>query len=168
MELFIVRHGIAQDRDDPSVRCDAERVLTPEGVKRTRQAALGLKALGCRPQRIATSPLPRAEQTARTMAEVLCPDIPVDVCEFLALTNGGEQESLAWLRGVKEGSVMLVGHMPDVADLASSLVSDGPAIDIVFKKAAVCCISFDGTPRKAAGRLEWLLQPAQLRAIGER
>ena len=111
-----------------------------------------------------TSPLPRAEETARIMAEVLCPDVPFEKCEFLRI--GASAESVVgWLKGLREDSVMIVGHMPGVAEIASSLLTKRPGLDIVFKKAAVCCISFEGAPASGSGRLEWLLQPAQLSAL---
>jgi phosphohistidine phosphatase SixA len=58
--------------------------------------------------------------------------------------------------------------MPDLAQLASALLASNTSLDIVFKKSGVCCISFDGTPRAGAGRLEWLLQPKQLRSLAKR
>jgi len=37
MLLYIVRHGIAIDREDPKCPSDPERYLTPEGHTRTRK-----------------------------------------------------------------------------------------------------------------------------------
>jgi phosphohistidine phosphatase len=165
MELYIVRHGIAQEQGEGGP-ADAERALTPDGRRKARRAAKGLKALGCRPGRLATSPLLRAEQTARIMAQVLCPDAPFEECEFLR--PGVTPDAVArWLKGLREGSVMIVGHMPDVAEVASGLLTKGAGLDIAFKKAAVCCISFDAAPDMGTGRLEWLLQPAQLSALAD-
>ena len=42
MQLFIVRHGIAIDREDPKCPPDPERFLTEEGLEKTRQAAKGI------------------------------------------------------------------------------------------------------------------------------
>ncbi len=39
MKLYIVRHGIAIDREDPKCPPDPERYLTAEGVEKTRQVA---------------------------------------------------------------------------------------------------------------------------------
>ena len=46
MQLYIVRHGIAIDREDPKCPPEAERYLTEEGIERTRQVAKGIAALG--------------------------------------------------------------------------------------------------------------------------
>ena len=60
---------------------------------------------------------------------------------------------------------MLVGHMPDLACLCSYLVAGEKDLDIMFKKAAVCKISFDGKVSAGYGVLEWLIQPKVLRQL---
>src|ERR1700684_1684775 len=64
MILYLVRHGIAVDRTDPKCPPEAERPLTARGVQKTRSAALGLRALGVKPDVLITSPYVRAVQTA--------------------------------------------------------------------------------------------------------
>jgi hypothetical protein len=39
MRLYLMRHGIAIDREDPDCPPDPERYLTPKGIQRTRAAA---------------------------------------------------------------------------------------------------------------------------------
>ncbi len=39
MQLYIVRHGIAIDREDPKCPPEAERYLTEEGIEKTKQVA---------------------------------------------------------------------------------------------------------------------------------
>ena len=167
MELFIVRHGIAQDRDDPTVRSDGERELTREGRDKTALAAEGLKRMGCRPELIAASPLVRAQQTAEVIAEVLCPEVAVQTCEGLG-PGGGTGEIIEWLRPLAENSVMLVGHMPNVAETTGVLLAGRASVEMVFKKAATCCILFDGAPEAGRGVLKWLLQQRELRARAEK
>jgi phosphohistidine phosphatase SixA len=60
---------------------------------------------------------------------------------------------------------MVVGHAPDVSTVTGRLLTRG-RIEIAFKKAAACCVSFDDRPALGSGRLVWLLQPSQLRALG--
>src|SRR6202035_3492766 len=49
MDLYIVRHGIAIDREDPKCPPDPERYLTEEGMNKTRQVAKGIAVLGITP-----------------------------------------------------------------------------------------------------------------------
>jgi phosphohistidine phosphatase len=162
MELYVVRHGIAEP--PAADKADAERALTSRGRTRTLQAAEGLRAVGCRPERIATSPLVRAEQTARIIARILCPAAGVEVQDFLA-PGAAARDVVRWLRACGEESAMVVGHAPDVSAIAGGLLTRG-RIDIAFKKAAACCVSFDDEPALGAGCLVWMLQPGQLRALG--
>src|SRR6266481_7568201 len=71
MQLYIVRHGIAIDREDPKCPPEAERYLTEEGVERTTQVAKGIAALGAHADLMVSSPLMRATQTAAIFADAL-------------------------------------------------------------------------------------------------
>ena len=71
MQLFIVRHGIAIDREDPKCPSDPERYLTPEGLKKTREAANGFAAVENSPKLFVSSPYVRALQTAEIFADEL-------------------------------------------------------------------------------------------------
>src|SRR5260370_4209978 len=71
MRLYLMRHGIAIDREDPDCPSDPERYLTPKGIQRTRAAARGLRALRVKPTALLTSPFVRAVQTGEVVCEVL-------------------------------------------------------------------------------------------------
>jgi len=64
MQLYIVRHGIAIDREDPKSPSDPERFLTAEGLKKTRDVARGFASLKISPDVFLSSPYVRAMQTA--------------------------------------------------------------------------------------------------------
>src|SRR5882757_893767 len=68
MQLYIVRHGIAIDREDPKCPPDPERYLTEEGIEKTKQVAKGVAALGVTADLFLTSPYVRASQTAEIFA----------------------------------------------------------------------------------------------------
>ena len=69
-ELYVVRHGIAVERGTPEHR-RRRAAAHPEGRERMRQIGLGLRRLGLQPDRILTSPLPRAFETAEIVADAL-------------------------------------------------------------------------------------------------
>src|ERR1700693_4957640 len=70
MELLIVRHAIALERDRERWRDDGVRPLSPAGIKQSRKAAAGLKEFSRAPDRVLTSPLVRARQTAQILTDV--------------------------------------------------------------------------------------------------
>ncbi|MBN1672733.1 MAG: phosphohistidine phosphatase SixA [Kiritimatiellae bacterium] len=162
MKLYLLRHGIAVDVGEEGVACDADRMLSAKGRKRTGKVVAGLARLGCQPERIVSSPLVRAAQTAQLAAEHLAPERGVSLCEGLA-PGAPLAPLLAWLEKQTENALMLVGHMPDLADLAAVLLVRGAGPAMTFKKAGVCCLSFPDRVRAGEGCLEWLIQPKLLR-----
>ncbi len=164
MIVYLVRHGIAEEIDPKGQMRDAERALTAEGRRKTREVARGLRALGAAPARIGASPLVRARQTAEILRDVLAAKRAIEACGFLA--QGPETaRAVRWLRERRCASAMLVGHFPYLAETASELLGRTRAIRMTLKRSAVCCISFDGAPAAGRGKLEWLLQPRHLRAL---
>src|ERR1700676_1190153 len=70
MDLLIVRHAIAFERDRHRWRDDGARPLSPAGIRRARKAAAGLKEFTKAPDRVLTSPLVRARQTAQILTDI--------------------------------------------------------------------------------------------------
>src|SRR5262244_3023650 len=68
MLLYLVRHGIAIDREDPKCPAEADRYLTEEGIKKTREVALGAAVIAEKPDLFLSSPYVRATQTAEIFA----------------------------------------------------------------------------------------------------
>lgn len=164
MELILVRHGIAEATGG-GVRRDRDRRLTEEGVLRTRQAAQGLREISCMPSVILSSPYARAKETADVLAAVLTPPGGVEIMDALAAGDGARQV----VRGVAkrpEPVVMLVGHMPDMSEIAGLLLSGRTDLGMEFKKAAACCLVCESRPVSDAAWLRWLLPPGVLRRLG--
>src|SRR5260221_1427550 len=68
MQLFVIRHAVAEDAVPGGD--DAARELTDTGKTKLRQAVRGLRALDIRFERILTSPWKRAVQTARQLEPI--------------------------------------------------------------------------------------------------
>jgi phosphohistidine phosphatase len=137
MILYVVRHG---DAETPAER-DDDRVLSTKGIKITTLMAQLLKrAEFDAPEVIVTSPLPRAEQTARIMTEEFAPKAKFEVNE--GLRSGKTLEAAMSVIASKKGTdvVMIVGHDPLLSRLVSAIVSglDQPAIEM--EKSAVVVI----------------------------
>lgn len=164
--LYLMRHGIAAEPSHGVA--DADRALTDEGVDKTTRVAEGLRTLALRPDAILSSPLRRARETARLAAEVLAPACEVALRPALA---GGvaPEEIVARLRpphGARH--VLVVGHQPDLGELASYLLSGSAQLSpLPFKKAGVAAIEVGHLPSPHHGVLHWFLTPGQLRAIAD-
>ena len=166
MNIYLVRHAIAVDRDACGDFDDAARRLTAEGIERMRRNVRALAALDVALDAIWTSPLVRARETADLLAELPGFCGRIDTVDELA---GGRDHELLIERVAAFGggeSLALVGHEPDMGELASALVCGSPHGLFRFKKGGVACIELvrDGeTPLR--GELRWLLTPKQMRQL---
>src|SRR6266513_3904621 len=158
LDLFIVRHGIAENQDPIRWPDDADRPLTMEGEVEFRKEAQGLAKLTDPVSTVLASPYVRAWRTAEILQEdagwpqpepfkVLEADRdPQGVIDELADAQGGP-------------SIALVGHEPMLSELIGILI--GGAVEL--KKGAVARLDVRALTRGGA-TLRWLLPPKVLRA----
>ena len=167
MQLYIMRHAIAALREE-WVGPDGERPLTKNGRRRMRQASRGLRRLGVRFDLIASSPLVRALETARIAARVLRYRAPVEICPALAPGLRAEAvfQFLASYPDAKR--ILLVGHEPDLGNLALTMIGGAHADRFPMKKGGVCRIDVDSLPPTGPGTLIWALTPSILRLLGRK
>jgi len=69
LEVIVVRHAIAFERDRRRWPDDALRPLTPAGKRRFRKAALGLRKWSPRVDAVLSSPFVRTRQTAELLTK---------------------------------------------------------------------------------------------------
>jgi len=163
MKLYFLRHATATDIA-PS---DAERALTGEGREEARIAGAALGALDAQPARMFTSPLVRAQQTARITAKELRFDR--EIIELDELKPG--KTTAALFRALKphqyEGDLLLVGHMPGLAEDVAALIGADRTESLALGKGGIACVETEQI-KTGAGQLRWLMRQAQLRQIAER
>jgi phosphohistidine phosphatase len=165
VNLLIVRHAIAVDRGDPAFPWDDDRPLTPEGIHKFRLAARGLKSLGPTPERIVSSPLVRARQTAEILRDAMAPDLELTIEPHLEPGGDFDATARALLEHPEE-TIAIVGHEPHVSGFTAFLLTGGDSrADLVFKKGAAALVTFPGRVEAGAGTLSWLIQPGALRAL---
>jgi phosphohistidine phosphatase len=167
MDLYIVRHAIAVERGDSAYPWDDDRPLTPEGIHKFRLAARGLERLDIRPERILSSPLIRARQTAEILRDAVSPDLEIEIAQ--ALRPGTDfSETLGAVVTTGSRSVAVVGHEPHLSGFTSFLLT-GPkgGASMLLKKGAVACVNFTVEPAPGLGSLQWLVQPGVLRRLAE-
>jgi phosphohistidine phosphatase len=167
MELLIIRHAIAFERDRHRWADDGARALSPAGIKRSRKAAAGLKELCKVPDRLLTSPLIRARQTAMILTKVA----GWPRAEIAPELKPGEGVAAVLALLVKDRSkrIAIVGHQPDLSALLTAcLLNERGTIPIEIKKNAVACLSFAGRARAGHAVIKWLGTPRLLRGFRNR
>jgi phosphohistidine phosphatase len=148
MKLYFLRHANA---DWPEWSgADDERPLTAKGKKQACRNAKLLRKLCVDPDIILSSPLPRAFETARIVAERLC----VELKEEAALAKGFSLPALrAILTRAGAQDLMLVGHEPDFTGVIAQLT--GASL-----KLAKCGVArVDLVSPESNGTLLWLFPP---------
>lgn len=166
MKLLVIRHAPAEDREifASTGEPDEARPLTDYGRKKMRKAARGLNMAMPYIDLLATSPLTRAVETARIIADAYS---GLEIIEAPVLAPGHSPEkALAWLKTQKKhGTVAIIGHEPDLGRLVSWSVTGRKKTIMDFKKGAACLLEFQENIAHGKAQLIWLLHPAQLRAL---
>src|SRR5262249_4821968 len=133
----------------------------------------GLKELELKFNVILTSPLLRCRQTAEAVAEVLDLQHRVKIMDSLApgrsfaTGEGGHAEIFLELGAYQFDRALLVGHQPDLSELASFLLTGNRNLNVEFKKGSICAIEVARLPPRGPALLKWMMTPKQLRELGK-
>ncbi len=167
MELYILRHAMAEAAPNPPSGGDSRRRLTAEGAEKMRRAAKGIKTLKLSFDLILSSPYLRAKETAEIVADVLHADRRLEMTSLLQ-PDGNLKEFIEELKKKHSDkkSVLLVGHEPGLSRLISVLISGGTQASIEMKKGALCKLNAESLEHGRCAALEWLMTNRQLRRLG--
>ena len=166
MHLYLIRHAIAAEPDAKRWPDDRQRPLTAAGARRFKRTAGMLTALiesAGKVERLLTSPLVRARETARLLHKAGLPE-PIE--ESVLAPGRTAARVLAVLRAHEAQSIVVVGHEPDLGRLLAVCVA-GPDVKLSLhlRKGAAACLSFPGAARVGEATLEWMVPPKVLRAL---
>ena len=165
MDLYVVRHAVAHQRDAERWPDDSERPLTPEGEEKFRVTAGGLLRIVPEVDAVLSSSLERAWRTAEILAEAGWA-APVE-CEQLEPDYPPHKMDPVLERYAGAASVAVVGHRPGLHELVVYyLTGASEGAEVRIKKGGVVCLRFDGTPGPGVATLRWLLTPGILRTCG--
>jgi len=164
MQLFLVRHGIAIDREDPKCPAEAERYLTEEGIKKTRDVARGVAAISKKPDLLLTSHYVRSVQTAELFATALkYPKQKIRITNLLLPGSDVAALFRELARDKNAESIFCFGHAPHLDEvIAAVLGSKHDATSL--RKAGAACLEL----RRVAppsGTLVWLATPKLLKKL---
>ena len=158
-ELYFLRHADAGDpegwRGD-----DAQRPLSPKGVRQAERVAAFLGGIGFAPDAILSSPKLRATQTAESVAAVLGGGVTFDERLAGGFTIDGLRTLLDTVEH-RDGArrVLLVGHDPDFSSVVSTLCG---AKGTRLSTCTLARVDLDDSPAAGRGSLRWLIPPDSL------
>lgn len=156
-----MRHAEAGEADLRRWPDDRDRPLTDEGRAEHRLVAQALRRMGVSFDRLLSSPLVRARQTAAITVEVYGGGAP-ELTE--ALGDRATPEALfGCLRDLERGqTVLCVGHEPFLPELAALLIAPAGRAHIEVRKSGVLVIDCEGHPAPGGGTLVLHLRPREL------
>ncbi len=153
MQLFLLRHGLAE----PGGK-DAERPLAAPGLPGLHSVLELASFAGLEPDIIISSPLVRAQQTARLAATLL--GYGGDIPQKEALLPGASTAEL-WseLQPLnKHRQVLCVGHEPLLSTFIAFLLRLRE-LPLHFQPASMACIELPLRSKEPDGFLRWLIGP---------
>jgi phosphohistidine phosphatase len=150
MSLYLVQHGKSL-----SAEVDPAQGLSEDGIAETKRIAETARAYNVPIGRIEHSVKKRAEQTARIMSDILCPDIaPMEVGGLKPM-----DDVIAKASKLDGGiNLMLVGHLPFMSRLTSYLLTSEiePPV-FAFQNSGIVCL--DRQPGSEGWLIKWTLMP---------
>jgi phosphohistidine phosphatase len=156
MELYIFRHGIAEDGKPGSP--DSERALTEEGRRKVVDVVRTAKRAGVEPSLILSSPYKRAVETAELAIDGF--RYKRDLIQTPVLVPHGHPEKV-WseLRDYREEpAILIASHEPLTSHLVAYLLAS-PGLRVEMKKAAMARIDFGSIGAAPHGVLRWMISP---------
>ena len=165
MEIYLIRHAIAEERENWN-KPDELRPLTPQGEKKMQRIVRGLRALDVELAHLYSSPLVRAVQTAEVVRSALK---ITSIEQTEAMLPGASPQSLLPVLNElpADAAVGFVGHEPHLGYLLSFLLSGQRAPFAAFKKGGVACLEGEKPAEPGKFALRWMLEPNHLVAIGD-
>lgn len=158
MNLYILRHASAGTRRKNPV-IDVKRPLDKEGKQQCLLVGRYLSALNVQFDRVVSSPLKRALQTAALVANEAGYDTKIEVSDALT-PEASVQKFQDLVRSLEQyENVLVVGHNPNIPIFLSSLITPTGRLSIRMRKGAVARVDCTRLP----GTLHWLVDPRILR-----
>lgn len=156
MKLFLVQHAKAASKE-----IDPDRPLTEEGLRDIQGICEFIKSLNLSVDYLWHSGKTRARQTAEILAEVITVANGIAAHDGLAPNDD--------VRVIKDqivsaqNDIMIVGHMPFVAKLASLLLIGSESTQtIAFMQGGVVCLNCTD---ECKWQLEWMIIPVFFQAL---
>lgn len=150
MRLYLIQHGEAADES-----VDLERRLTARGRRDVERVSDALARAGVRIPLFVHSGKARAAQTAEILAERQGDKPAIEQAE--GLNPKDPPGSMARRLREQSGDMAVVGHLPHLGRLASSLLLGNDRGDVIaFQKGGVVCLERDP---EGVWRVRWMLTP---------
>lgn len=165
MTLYLMRHADAGSADARRWPDDRLRPLSARGQREHAVMARALQRMGVRFDRLLTSPLVRARQTAEITAKAYGGRIALEETDALGDEARIKDLLKALRRLPRSASVVAVGHEPFLSKVVAALVSPDGSAHVEMRKSGLAALEFAGRPKRGRGTLLFHLRPREVVAL---
>ena len=137
MQLYLLRHANA----DTIAARDDDRPLSEKGLAQAEKVARFCQEQGLEASFILSSPILRADQTARALAKRLRSKLVI--VPWLACGMRPEEALKELLAYAHESAVFIVGHEPDFSELVAYLLGLADSNAIHIRKGSLILIELE-------------------------
>jgi phosphohistidine phosphatase len=150
--LDLLRHGVAEPQHPLG---DDHRALTDQGARAIESLAHRLAATSARPDRVFSSPLARARQTAAIVSRAWVVPPPIEeLAELEPESDPADVLEALRARNIDSGHVLLVAHQPLLGRLAVRLTGG----ESRFAPGTLIRVECENGSRRPDGRVVFSLQ----------
>lgn len=159
-----MRHAEAETIDARDPGRDETRPLTDKGTRQAQRMGLLLKRMKVKIDCALVSPLTRAVETADAVLDAM--DVSIDIQTLDAFRPDGtaEEQCLA-IHEAGERSVLVVGHLPSIGQLASMLLGSSNEQLIIFHKSTLAALNCEIEGDLPHASLEWIVSPGMAKRL---
>ncbi len=155
MNLYLIRHSEAEKISPP--KKDFDRQLTGEGIELIKSAVKYWKKIIPKFDLIITSPLLRAVQTSKIVADGL--NYTKEVIKDNNIAAGASTSNvIEIINSYNVEDIAIIGHQPDLSNHVSNFISGNGCV-LHFPPASICKIRFSGLAGYSRGELIYLIPP---------
>lgn len=158
MELIIIRHAVAEEREDFARKGleDHFRPLTIKGRKRMQKVCVRLQSFIEDFDLIVSSPLVRAKQTAEIVSRLYAATKVVEAPELMP--QSPPQAFVKWLRTQARAHrrIAVIGHEPHLSALACYLLAGKVDSFIDLRKSGVLALEIESFADLESGSAQLL------------
>ncbi len=165
--LLLTRHAKTEQLRVQDTKTDFERQLKPRGYRDVGLVVSDMLRRHIRPALLISSTAERAKQTTAIFAKRLAMDEQEIVFEQFLYDGYTTSDLFTYLAQYqhKYESIMIVGHNPEIEEIAASLTG---CRDLVFPTTGTMAISYPvnnwSDIQASKGQIEWFITPKILKS----
>lgn len=162
MRIVFIRHATAEPKGEES----HGQKLTAKGTRQAKTLAQAMAVLGLHPERVMTSPLLHAAETAAIIAHELGIG---QIEELPSLLPPGDERRLrqriAELMDDEVDVVAMVGHAPAMDEMIADIIADTRRVGLALTRGGMALVELPVEDAPNGAVLHWMLDHEQVAAV---